>query len=286
MDHKELWLKIFGDTPKYADFYFKEKAKNSIVYSKYDDQDLVSMAFFTPYDVVFRGRECRCPYVVGVATSPEYRHRGYMKMLLEQGLMDSKLQGMKLAFLCPADENIYKPLGFESVCYQKHIEVTGHQTKWYSVGSFSHMDAATKHGAAEFANAQLYASDLDLYIKRSVHYYDTLYKEAKALGGKVLVVREGAIVRGVAVYIHESDEYEVTEVICDPADGLKVMESVCAYIGEDKTKKIEIDDTYFLRDVVGEGITVHQMEKPHMMVKALQWDVDIHGLRVYINDLT
>ena len=36
MNHRELWKEIFGDTDKYIDYYFKEKAKKSKVYSRYE----------------------------------------------------------------------------------------------------------------------------------------------------------------------------------------------------------------------------------------------------------
>lgn len=286
MNHKELWGKIFCDTQKYTDFYFKEKAKKSIVYSKYEDRKLASMAFFMPYQVMFRGKECRCPYIVGVATRPESRNRGYMRMLLEQGFMDSELAGAPIAFLSPADEKIYEPLGFQGVYYRKQIEVQGNKNKWYSAASFSHLDAESKEKAVEFANAQLYMADLDLYIHRSTEYYELVYKEMRALGGKVIVLREGAFIRGVAAYIHEDDFYEVTEVICAPEDGQQVVESICACLSEDDHKKITFSDGYFLSGIRGAGIRIKQMEKPYIMARGLGDTKDLTALKVYINDIT
>ena len=40
MNHRELWKEIFGDTDKYIDYYFKEKAKKSKVYSRYEGDEL------------------------------------------------------------------------------------------------------------------------------------------------------------------------------------------------------------------------------------------------------
>ncbi len=286
MNHKEMWKESFGDTDKYVDFYFKRKAAKSIVYSKYDGGRLASMAFFTPYRVVYRGEECVCPYIVGVATRPEYRRRGYMRMLLEQGLMDARLRGSRLAFLCPADEKIYEPLGFRGVQHRRHLEVEGHRTKWYGVASYSHLELKTKEATVKFANDTLAAGELDLYVKRSQEYYELLYKETKALGGKVIVLREGLEIRGVAAYIHEEDFYEVTEVICDPACGYKVLESVCAYFPEEDGKRVVFDDSFFLGEAAGEGIVQKCEEKPSIMLINLDGEDGPKEPAVYINDIT
>ena len=43
MNHRQLWKKIFGDNDAYIDFYFKERADHTVVYSKYEGHDLVSI---------------------------------------------------------------------------------------------------------------------------------------------------------------------------------------------------------------------------------------------------
>ncbi len=285
MNHKEMWKKIFGDTDKYTDFYFEEKAKKSIVYSRYDEDDLVSMAFFRMAKVVYRGCECVCPYIVGVATQAEHRKKGFMRGLLEQGLADARQGKVPVAFLSPADPKIYESLGFEGAYYRRRIEVKGNQNKWYTAATFSRLDAVGKERAAEFARAQLYASDLDLYMQRSVDYYEMLHREMKSLAGKVIVLREGQFIRGVAAYIHEEDAYEITEVICDPADGEKVMQSICAFLMEEPDKPVIFSDSFFLGDIKGDGVRIQQGQKPYIMVKQLGEQEEKKSLRVYINDL-
>lgn len=101
MNHRQLWKKIFGDNDAYIDFYFKERADHTVVYSKYEGHDLVSMIFFNYYTLVIRGEKVKCPYIEGVATAPEWRHRGFMKTLLYQGMMDARNEGAPYAFLSP-----------------------------------------------------------------------------------------------------------------------------------------------------------------------------------------
>ncbi len=285
MKHREMWGTIFGDTDKYVDFYFRAKANKAVVYSQYDEGVLVSMAFFSPCVVVYRGQECVCPYIVGVATSPQHRGKGIMATLLEQGLADAKSQGAPLAFLSPANPKIYEPLGFEGAYYRTQLKVKENQRRWYTAATFSRLDQTGKEQVAEFARAQLYASDLDLYMHRSVEYYELLHEEMKALDGRVIVLREGKFIRGVAAYVHEENFYEITEVICDPVNARKVMQSICAFLMERPDKAVVFSDGYFLSDVSGDGIEVCQMEEPYIMVKGLS-EENQSGLRVYINDIT
>ena len=200
--------------------------------------------------------------------------------------MDAKVRGSKVAFLCPEDEKIYETFGFQSMKNRNRIEVLGNKNKWYGVASFSRLEPETKERAAEFANAQLYASDLDLYVKRSVEYYEILHKERKALNGKVIVLRDGNVICGVAAYTREADMYEITEVICDSEDGQKVLESICGYLAEAGFRKVIFSDAYFLGQVAGAGIVVKQEEKPYIMLKALDQTEVTDNLNVYINGIT
>ena len=65
MNHRQLWKKIFGDNDAYIDFYFKERADHTVVYSKYEGHDLVSMIFFNYYTLVIQGEKVKCPYIEG-----------------------------------------------------------------------------------------------------------------------------------------------------------------------------------------------------------------------------
>ena len=286
MNHRKLWKEIFGDTDQYIDYYFEEKAKRSKIYSRYEKNELASMAFFTPYEMVYRGELCSCPYIVGVATREESRGRGYMRPNIEQGLDEFREAGARLAFLNPADEKIYQPFGFLPVYYRRQYEVYGNKKKWFEVVSLSQMSKEKMKDLEKFSCERLNASDLDLYMCHSAGYLAQLHKEMRALEGEVIVLWEGGKIRGMAAYTREEDVYEVTEVICDPKDGRKVLESICAYLDEEETKKVIISDGYFLGEVSGGGIRSVQSKKPYIMAKPLNMKEEVTRLHVYINDIT
>lgn len=293
-EHKILWKEIFGDADKYIDFYFGEKAERSRVYSRYEEGRLASMAFFTPYEVIYRGRECVCPCIVGVATRPEYRHRGYMRALLKQGLREAAQSGCEVAFLCPVDERIYEPLGFRGVQYRISIEADAERVLsdgLFSVRPFSVLTQEERESAVDFTAERLRAANFDLYRKRDIAYYELLGKELAALDGEVIVLWEGDSVRGVAAYIYEDGCFEVTETICGRGEGQCVFEAVCGYVravrggeGSDAAA-IRFSDSEFLGQVAGEGIVRKRETLPYTMLRELS-GVSAGGLSVYINDIT
>lgn len=288
MDHKELWKAAFGDTDQYISYYFKEKAGRSRVYSKYAGGALVSMMFFTPYEVMYRGKECVCPYIVGVATEASCRRRGYMRMLLEQGLMEAEERGCELAFLCPADEKFYEPFGFRGVQYRKQLVVSGCGCARgrYEVSRFPELTGDEKTQAAGFAADLLASSGLDLYMKRSTAYYESVQKEMAALDGSVLVLWENSRIRGIAAYTYEEGQYDVTELVCAVSDGQNAVESICHFLANGSAEQIMFSDGQFLDQVEGAGIVRKIEQKPSIMIRELAEPRGAEPLRVYINDIT
>jgi hypothetical protein len=57
----------------------------------------------------------RVPYIVGVATLPEFRHQGRMAKLLCRGLRREARRGTPFVWLIPADGTIYEPFSFRYV---------------------------------------------------------------------------------------------------------------------------------------------------------------------------
>ena len=72
---KSLWHRAFGDTKRYMDYYFAQKAPASRLYTDYEGVELASMMFFTPYEICFRGKLMTAEYIVGVATEEKYRRQ-------------------------------------------------------------------------------------------------------------------------------------------------------------------------------------------------------------------
>ena len=81
----DLWDYCFekkGDP--FFEWYFKEYClkQNSII-GGFDGDKLACMLHLNPYAITLRGQQVRLPYIVGVATAPEYRGQHLTRPMLE-----------------------------------------------------------------------------------------------------------------------------------------------------------------------------------------------------------
>ncbi|MBD5531658.1 MAG: GNAT family N-acetyltransferase [Lachnospiraceae bacterium] len=111
---RALWEQVFPeDTEEFLRYYFREKITDARIHVLKDDKGrVVSMVHANPYEVMIHGVRRRAYYIVGVATSEPYRHRGCMAFLLQKAVLQAKSEGCPFVFLMPADAAIYEPFGF------------------------------------------------------------------------------------------------------------------------------------------------------------------------------
>lgn len=280
--HKKLWKEVFHDSKEYIEYYFANKAVRSGVYSDYDDGHLCAMAYFTPYEAMFMGRECKTHYIVGVATDKNYRHQKRMTKLLEQGIAVCFQEESPLVFLSPETPRVYKTLGFVGTYWRETTTVNYTGERWYKTVPFNELNKKRKDELAEFAEAMLLSEGFELYLKHSAGYYEEIEKELNALNGGVLVLYEGQEIVAAANYICEEGQMEVTELICQKDKGKKVIETISDHLG---TAFLKIDDSYFISEIEGKGIVREKQEKPYIMYKITSTE-ESPELRCYINDIT
>lgn len=114
---RSLYEKVFSeDTEKFVDYYFQYKIRDNQILVLEEDEQIVSMLHLNPYTMIVNGYELQSNYIVAVATLEAYRHRGYMRCLLEKALQDMAAQSMPFTFLMPASESIYAPFDFVWIC--------------------------------------------------------------------------------------------------------------------------------------------------------------------------
>lgn len=104
------------DTEKFVDYYYTCKVRDNEILALREDGQIVSMLHLNPYRMIVNGYEVRSNYIVAVATHEDYRHRGFMRMLLEKALRDMAEQGMPFTFLMPVRESLYAPFDFVWIC--------------------------------------------------------------------------------------------------------------------------------------------------------------------------
>lgn len=118
----DLWDYCFeknGDP--FYEWYFNEYClKQNTVIGGFDGDKLACMLHLNPYAINLRGSEVRLPYIVGVATAPEYRGQHLTRPLLETAFTVLRAQGASFALLMPVNPAIYRPYGFD-YCYYRYL---------------------------------------------------------------------------------------------------------------------------------------------------------------------
>lgn len=123
----ELWDYCFekNDTP-FFQWYFNEYClKQNMIIGGFDEDNgqLMNMLHLNPYTINLRGQEVKLPYIVGVATSPEYRGKHLFGPLLDMTFAVLRAQEYAFVFLMPINAGIYRPYQFDYCYYRRRYEI-------------------------------------------------------------------------------------------------------------------------------------------------------------------
>lgn len=167
-ESRALYEAIFTeDSKQFVDYYYQYKTRDNEILALKDGQRLVSMLHLNPYRMIVNGYEMKSNYVVAVATHKDYRHRGYMRLLLEKALRDMAAQEMPFTFLMPASKGIYAPFDFVWIC--NHTALPARVVQ---------MDAGSQN--------QYLAKRYQMFCKRDAEYMERQRAERLAEEGEEL----------------------------------------------------------------------------------------------------
>ena len=80
---KALYELVFPeDQGAFVDYYYEEIATENEILVVEQDGQILAMLHLNTYDLLIGGVPKKIPYIVAVATHPDYRHQGFMKSLL------------------------------------------------------------------------------------------------------------------------------------------------------------------------------------------------------------
>ena len=205
---RKLWEEIFTeDTPEFLDYYYSVKTSDNEIYVIEDDGEIVSMLHLNPYQMRVKDKVFKTHYIVAVATDERYRHQGLMRQLLNHAMQIMVDRGEPFTFLMPANEEIYKPFGFEFIYEQKREKIIGKQSDDTMLKiTRARNDDCQK--IADFANEILL--EYDVVTWRDEKYYQTLISELKSEEGGILIAEKDSQILGVFPYAkgHELQIHE------------------------------------------------------------------------------
>lgn len=119
-----LWHLVFGDSYEYINAFFASYPCDKVVHTLSLGQNVVSALYALPFTFLANGKERSAAYIYAVATAPEYRGRGYMRLLMKNVEDLLRKQGVSFLFLMPATDSLrgfYACLGYED-CSMRAVE--------------------------------------------------------------------------------------------------------------------------------------------------------------------
>ena len=112
-DIVRIWHRCFGEEDNSVYMFLSRYYFHHCSVSERVDGRLVSMVFMIPCQT-----ECGMgAYLYGIATDPEYQHRGISSRLISKMLETCKSNGADFSFLIPADEGLipfYEKFGYQT----------------------------------------------------------------------------------------------------------------------------------------------------------------------------
>lgn len=118
----KLFIECFGDDKEFLrEFYGELDGENECTGTIKDheitvieniDGEILAMVHLRPLIAVYEDRKENVSYIMGVATRPDFRHRGFMDKLMKAAEDRIKEKGEGWCFLVPVDKVIYRHLGY------------------------------------------------------------------------------------------------------------------------------------------------------------------------------
>lgn len=115
---KQAWKICFDDPEAFIDWNFSHNydSKDTLI-AETDDRPASNLQLM-PHRISLRGQEYAVNYVSGVATLPEFRHRGLVRELFEFAFPEMKRRGEPISLLVPFNYEFYEKFGYKQ-CYTK-----------------------------------------------------------------------------------------------------------------------------------------------------------------------
>ena len=245
---KELWIEIFGDSERFADFAVNICSPDGIYLVK-ENEEIAAMVV-AGIDLFAYGKKGF--YIYGLATVPQYRGKGYAKQLVEYVCNDKFSNGYDFCLTQPAEESLfdyYKKLGFETTTYLRKGTVTIKRNLW-ATASF---DTAT---ATRFKEMRSRFSE-DEVVHFSPKGYEKFAEYIYSEGGSTAETDDG-----YCLYFEESDKIIVRDLFAKSTQSATVILQAIAERTGKNTMDIQLSQNSQL--LLGEGKLY-----PHCVVKNL-----------------
>lgn len=206
----ELWKQAYPNQNRnYLNFYFKNifEQGTCIVYEQ--DMRIVSTLQLQEHILQLHDKHITVSYLLGVATHPDYRRRGYMQALMES-ILDEASHKHVITLIEAFHPKLYEQFGFETIYYHK----------LYTIPKAA-LHTVVPHGISYSAEPQellhvyrQFISHFNGSYTRDVTYYQLLLKEIIIHQKQLIVYRNhSGVMCGYLIVQRKKNELHVEEAI-------------------------------------------------------------------------
>lgn len=190
---KELWGYAFETDEPFYTWYFNEVFNPQNAIGIFSEGNLMSYLQLNPYTIYLNGHSFNTSYVVGVITSPAYRNKGSMKILLSKAIEEMNNRKHSISILMPFDTTFYSRYGFE-LCYSQQK----YETPIDVVGTYSE---SSKDSDFSIINLEKDFEDLNHiyinflknyhgYVERNKENWNNILKDLQYYGGHAYILKD------------------------------------------------------------------------------------------------
>ena len=234
---KEIWRICFPkEDPRYAEYFFKSlyQPENCYVYMLEDK--VVSCLIRNPHALMFNGRVLQASMIVGAATLPQYRQKGYMHALLDLAV-DACAHTELLTLIQSEDPDMYRNFGFRMM-YER-AQYTLQRADCRRTTNFGCSYTPTAIDLLKVYSA--FISRFNGFYARDLEYFVKYLNEIRAEGGKIVAYFNGKDqIQGYASLIPDGDECIIEE--CIYLDSMALTKLVNAALQEKRTVKLLVSE--------------------------------------------
>ena len=221
---KDIWRENFTDSEEEIDFYFKTIYRDKNFLMLEEDGEIKASLHENPYNICFNRNILPSFYIVGVAVSPEYRGKGYMRKLLNHSLKNALSNSRDIVFLSPINTEIYSSFGFGYISGLEHYELKLEDIPFNSINRDIEIKKASEN---DFSNMiDLYNKKMEnnnIYLKRDHSYLTRIKGEIENENGKIYVFYREKRITGYLICYFREEEIFAREFFYYDIETVKTM---------------------------------------------------------------
>ena len=198
-----------NEDTRYLDYFFKNIYQPENCYVNIVNDKIVSTLIRNPHAMMFNGRVLQASMIMGVATLPEYRNKGYMQELMDV-VLDACAHSELLTLIQSESPAIYEPFGFRTI--YKRMDVRLERADVKRITNFGCAYEPTPIDLLKAYSA--FIRRFNGFYARDLQYFVDYKKEVTAQGGKIVAYYNGKDqIQGYAVMIPQGMELCVEEIV-------------------------------------------------------------------------